>query len=579
MREERREELRKQKDIGQFFTPRVVVEFIYDMIKIHLDKEEKWVKGKSPSVIDPACGEGVFLKIALDKKNTKPRYVFGIDIDEKVKEKWVSINLLKAFGSRAKLDIHFYHQNGLLPLPKKTLRYKKGGLAEYDLVVGNPPYGGVGLQEITPELHDALLKYEIWRRAMNQNGKTKEPNLFSETPEVLGKKRKERLKKFPIEILFVERFIQLVKPGGHIAIIVPDGILSNSNQHYVREFIAERVKIDAIVSLPRETFKNVGTSAKTSILFMTKSKEDEKISSDYKVFLAAVEKSENLTEIYKYYKEVNQMNPVKKDLVKVINDSGGNEIAMVRVDKTLKEMMQELPAGRLDPQYWDIHLQNLLSQIHTRHKLNLLGDFIEFITYGQVGKRIYNKNGDIRYIQTINLTNSGVDYYIKEAFIDAGSHNDPKRSRLKYEDVLLGNAGMGGLGKCVIFLSKNEKVNISQDIDILRLKNINPCYVCIFIKSNFGNAQIWIRSKGVGAPKLPFDEIKAIKIPILADIVQKNIESGYKKVSIYHDKAMETKTKGNEQDYKKNIETAEKMLKDLIVRTEAVIRGERKDVV
>lgn len=90
---------------------------------------------------------------------------------------------------------------------------------------------------------------------------------------------------------------------------------------------------------------------------------------------------------------------------------------------------------------------------------------------------------------------------------------------------------------------------------------------------------MWIRSKGVGAPKLPFDEIKAIKIPMLPEAIQSHIESEYKRMYQYHDKAMEAKEKGNDAGYKKNIEIAETMLKELIAKTEAVIRGERKDVV
>lgn len=256
-----------------------------------------------------------------------------------------------------------------------------------------------------------------------------------------------------------------------------------------------------------------------------------------------------------------------------------NNFAMVRVDKTDRDLLNEKPAGRFDPQYWEITFQSLLETMSSKHTTKLLGDSIDFITYGQVGSRIYSKKGTVRYIQTINITSTGIDYFIKEAFIDEGSHNDPDRSRIKYRDVLLGNAGMGGLGKCVIFLSRSDKVNISQDIDILRVKNINPFYVTVFLKSEFGNSQIWVRSKGVGAPKLPFDEIKAIKIPILSDTVQSHIETGYKKMSVYHDKAMEAKAEGNETKYKKNIETAEAMLKELIAKTEAVIRGEQEDVV
>ena len=252
---------------------------------------------------------------------------------------------------------------------------------------------------------------------------------------------------------------------------------------------------------------------------------------------------------------------------------------MVRVDKTVKEMMQEKPSGRWDADYWHPKFQDLMSKISDLYDLKTIGDFVSFITYGQVGKRIYDEDGDVDYTQTINMQLTGMDYEIKKAKIKVGSHNDPARSRLKYEDMLMGNSGMGGLGKVVIFCDKKRKVNISQDIDLLRFKNINPYYVVTFLKTKFGNEQIWIRSKGVGAPKISFDEVKAIKIPVLSDPVQDHIESEYKKMSAYHDKAMDDKKKSDEVAYKKNIETAEIMLKDLIARTEAVIRGERKDVI
>ena len=110
------------------------------------------------------------------------------------------------------------------------------------------------------------------------------------------------IESIPIEAYFIERFIQLTKPGGQTAIIIPDGILANSNLHYVRKYIAENVKVNAIVSLPRDTFKNVGTSAKTSMLFLSKSKVPI-TDHNYHVLLASVQKLDCLTKICDIYKE------------------------------------------------------------------------------------------------------------------------------------------------------------------------------------------------------------------------------------------------------------------------------------
>ena len=148
------DEKQKKQDLGIFYTPPEVVGFVFDILNIWKEKEDRekkrWQsrqpKAHYPSVIDPAVGEGVFLKGALESGFTKPNYVFGIDIDETVTKRWEEINLLTSFGSRADLENHFFHQNGLLSLDEnKKLSYKTGGLKEFDVAVGNPPYGGIGI--------------------------------------------------------------------------------------------------------------------------------------------------------------------------------------------------------------------------------------------------------------------------------------------------------------------------------------------------------------------------------------------------------------------------------------------------
>lgn len=294
----------KKQDLGIFYTDQRIADFVFGILKIWKNKEEqesgRWESRKHfPSVIDPAVGEGVFLKAALEHQFTTPKYVFGVDIDEDVKKKWVEINLLKSFGSRAELDNHFYHQNGLLQLDEgKVFRHKKGGLKEFDAVVGNPPYGGIGLgeTELTDELVVQLAKFEVLPESVKTNLITAntQTDLFnSEKQLAIKPDAKQRIKSFSIEILFLERFIQLARPGGWIAIIIPDGILTNSNSHYVRKFVSEKARVEAVVSLPRDAFKNVGTTAKTSILFLQKYKnQGEKRDLNYAVFLASVESLE-----------------------------------------------------------------------------------------------------------------------------------------------------------------------------------------------------------------------------------------------------------------------------------------------
>jgi type I restriction enzyme M protein len=310
---------KRKQDLGIFYTPENVVDFIYDILKVLKEEEDKeknrWESRKPkphfPSVIDPACGEGIFLKKAIESGFTghhptfKVPYIFGIDVDETVVTKWAELSILSLFeGKTETMQKHFYGQNGLLDLPDHKLPYKKGedGLFQFDAVVGNPPYGGIGvdfmgtLSEENQKLLESLEKYEIFGFRKNKKSKNN-PNAGQMGMFELSDNQKAHISRneiikmaqgTPVEVLFIERFIQLAKIGGWIAVIIPDGILANSNMHYVRQFIAAKTKVLGIVSLPRNTFKHVGTSAKTSILFLQKQDEASNNGFDYNVFLASI---------------------------------------------------------------------------------------------------------------------------------------------------------------------------------------------------------------------------------------------------------------------------------------------------
>lgn len=130
--------------------------------------------------------------------------------------------------------------------------------------------------------------------------------------------------------------------------------------------------------------------------------------------------------------------------------------------------------------------------------------------------------------------------------------------------------------------SKKEQENIVSDLYILRLNTelASPYYIDILLRTSFGKDQIKRNEKGVsGQTKITTDMLEYLLIPTLDKNIQSKIETEYKKMSVFHDKAMEAKAKNNTSAYESNIQTAEKMLRDLIARTETVIRGKRKDVV
>ena len=190
--------------IGQFFTPERVVHCMFRLAGVRSHQK----------VIDPSCGDGVFIRNAPDSCE-----VFGCEIDSRYGE---VVNPFLKKGNFIAGDA----LAGLLPL-----------WGTFDLAIGNPPFSA---------------QAHLEKRAQILQG-------FD-----LGFGRSSQC----LEVLFLELFLKLAKPRGRIAIILPDGPLSNQPFKYVRDWLLRRAHVEAIVSLPRGIFSK--TSAKTNILIAQK---------------------------------------------------------------------------------------------------------------------------------------------------------------------------------------------------------------------------------------------------------------------------------------------------------------------
>ena len=127
----------------------------------------------------------------------------------------------------------------------------------FDLVLTNPPFGSVlGTEAISQLGHFHLAK---------------------------GRRN------VPMEILGIERCVQFLRPGGRLAMVLPDGILANPSTRHVRQWLDDNMKIRAVVSLPTETFSPFGANVKTSIVFARKWRPRENATEDYPVFLGRID--------------------------------------------------------------------------------------------------------------------------------------------------------------------------------------------------------------------------------------------------------------------------------------------------
>ena len=239
-----------------------------------------------------------------------------------------------------------------------------------------------------------------------------------------------------------------------------------------------------------------------------------------------------------------------------------------------------------------------------------LGDFIpeelpdgsKGITYGQVGARKLSPRGAVRYLQVINIRDTGIDFAVKPDRVAEGSHNDPERSRVSVEDILFTNNAFRGtetlIGRCVVVPRDYGKINISQHIDRIRVDGIDPFYVCCFVKSRFGSLQVQRVMHGVDAMTISFGQIRRIEIPVLSVDLQFEVRRQYQAMAKQHDRAMAIKERlldesridpgqygeainnlaNKNSNYKRAMAEAQERLKHLISQLEAVLEGQQKKI-
>lgn len=266
---------------GQFFTPRNVVKMLVEILN----------PTENDKIIDPACGSGGFLIDAL-------KHVWQLQY-EKQKEYGWSNNELQNEKMRVAIE-NFRGIDKDYFLSKVTKAYMaligdgKGGifcedslenpknwksetrnkikLNSFDVILTNPPFGS----KIPVSGEEKLKQYELahkWKYKKDDKIWIKEKLKDKEAPQ----------------ILFIERCLELLKEGGRMGLVLPDGIFGNDQLGYIRELILKKCRLIAVIDIPIETFMpNTGT--KTSILVLQKNIGSiNNKNEDYPIFMAIAE--------------------------------------------------------------------------------------------------------------------------------------------------------------------------------------------------------------------------------------------------------------------------------------------------
>lgn len=252
-------------NFGQYFTPREIVKFIVDVLPIEHDSK----------VLDTSCGSGGFLLYALNKVRNKATELYPqYKTDTRQYKFWFSywhdfaeknlygIEISEQISRAAKMNMIIHddgHTNvitsdGLVSDESIIAKTNNHGFkyGTFDFIITNPPFGSTVRQS-----EQAYLKtYQL--------GKKEEDWL------AVAARPQETRDGQSTEVLFIEQDYKFLKEGGYLAIVLPDGILTNSTMQYVRTQIEDWFRIVAVVSMPQTAFMANGAGVKSSVLFLKK---------------------------------------------------------------------------------------------------------------------------------------------------------------------------------------------------------------------------------------------------------------------------------------------------------------------
>lgn len=460
---------------GQYFTPRNIVKFMVEV----LDPDEHDI------IIDPACGSGGFLLYSMmhvydkvsnryrDDKDTLNRIIwdfankqiFGIEINDRIARISMMDMVIHEDGhsniecNNALADYEEFDK-------RRDLRANK-----YSKLLTNPPFGAI----------------------------VKDKNLLSKFKLAFKKDRQKT------EILFIERSLDLLKPGGRLGIVLPHSIMTNFSLQYVRNYILKKARIIAVVSLPHHTFAQSGAGVKPSLLFLEKNDGQE--ISRHKIFMA----------VSKHIGYDSRGKEDSNDLIDILNDWKEYVKGGISFRKSFVVCEHELKK-RFSPE------QFVFLSHHKDWKTRTLSELCDDIVFtGRTPPRKSFTNEGYKILKVRDLTGKGIDWDNRErAFVPHNIFLKNQNARLQKNDILFTSAAHHPkyIGQKIDIIDRipemfKQGVMCSAELMVLRVnpRYIDPYYVLLFLKTNDGYRSIQSCIRGQTAHIYPND-IKNVRVLI-----------------------------------------------------------------
>ncbi|UBF29300.1 N-6 DNA methylase [Kovacikia minuta CCNUW1] len=431
---------------GQFFTPQNAIELLVSIVDPRPGEK----------IIDPACGAGGFLNATarhLVASGLTPYEIadsiFGVDKDRYLVSlasarlsliTLSSVNVLCA-------DSLIWENDDENTLPLKNL------LGTFDAVITNPPFGS-RIVSVSPDIQALFQLGYAWRPDRQTGKYIKQTKLQSTVPP---------------QVLFVERCLSLVKPGGRLGMVVPESLISGRNYRHVVDFIRKAANIKAVLGMPESLFKisgKGGTHTKTCLILLQKKDENESDGEKSKIYMAEAKwcghdsrgkqnGRDELTEIaIKYRKFLSA--PLK-------------EYSHLGYQVEENQIVDHI----LAPRYYNPEVYDALEELKETHDLVKLGDLISSklvrVTTGdEIGKLSYG-TGAIPFVRTSDISNWEVKLDPKHGVSESIYKMYAKKQDVQEGDILMVRDGTYLIGTCAFITKYDTQIVFQSHLYKLRI--------------------------------------------------------------------------------------------------------------
>ncbi len=492
---------------GQFFTPEPVVNFSVSALSPRQDE----------IVIDPACGSGGFLAAALVESLSTGGtgcIPIGFEISKTAarlaKMRMILLGAVSAEILQTDALLEVDELAGLLN------RRVIGNLVDVptgfaDVVLTNPPFGTQG------KINDrsVLRRFDLGHRhEFTAEGVVRSGTLTQQVPE----------------LLFVEQCIRLLRPGGRLGIVLPNGVFENSSLQYIRDYLLRHIEVDAVIKLPQETFIPSGTGIKTSLLFGTKSLNSSHEKKSSAIFFGEVTRLGYLGNKLGTSTHVRDENgqivlddavrpKIDEDFTEVLLAMNTREKALLypNGDKCYESVREQLDSSRFDYEFHHPRYQDLIKRLSSEQS-----DALSSLVKMSKGKAdvLRNSNTEVNYVE---LSDIGLDYQEIVNCEQMKVFELPSRAtyEIRAGQLLFAVAGNSiGTRRHVSALVTDafDGAICSNGFRVFEVDNkkINPYYLLYALASDEVRQQVFRLRTGAAIPSISDADLQSVLIPRLS---------------------------------------------------------------